>query len=89
MSLSKNEDDEIHLRTGRFGPYVQRGEVSEDVPKPPRASLPKGWHAADMDLEDAKSRKTHLLSMTYKISCRKCNKLPKKGKKCFQILLAS
>ena len=32
---------------------MQRGEVSEDVPKPPRASLPKGWPAADMDLEKA------------------------------------
>ena len=51
--LGENKGDEIHLRTGRFGPYVQRGEVSEDVPKPPRASLPKGWPAADMDLEKA------------------------------------
>ena len=51
--LGENEGDEIHLRSGRFGPYVQRGEVSEEVPKPPRASLPKGWSAADMDLEKA------------------------------------
>ena len=51
--LGENEGDEIYLRSGRFGPYVQRGEVSEEVPKPPRASLPKGWSAADMDLEKA------------------------------------
>ena len=51
--LGENEGDEIHLCSGRFGPYVQRGEVSEEVPKPPRASLPKGWSAADMDLEKA------------------------------------
>lgn len=51
--LGENEGDEIHLRSGRFGPYVQRGEVSEEVPKPPRASLPKGWSAADIDLEKA------------------------------------
>jgi DNA topoisomerase-1 len=45
--------DEIHLKTGRFGPYVQRGAVTEEVPKPPRASLPKGWRPEDMDLERA------------------------------------
>jgi DNA topoisomerase I len=27
--------------------------VTEDVPKPPRASLPKGWSASDIDLEKA------------------------------------
>jgi len=47
------EDEEITLRSGRFGPYVQRGEASEDNKKPPRASLPKGWNADDMDLEKA------------------------------------
>jgi DNA topoisomerase I len=43
----------ITLRSGRFGPYVQRGEASESVPKPPRASLPKGWSVEEMDLEKA------------------------------------
>ena len=37
------------LRSGRFGPYVQRGEATEDNKKPPRASLPKGWKAEEMD----------------------------------------
>ncbi len=42
--LGMDENGEpISLRTGRFGPYVQRGEATEEVPKPPRASLPKGW----------------------------------------------
>jgi DNA topoisomerase-1 len=45
--------EQISLRTGRFGPYVQRGEASEEVPKPPRASLPKGWAPEAMDLEKA------------------------------------
>ena len=44
---------EISLRTGRFGPYVQRGEASEEAPKPPRASLPKGWAADMLTLERA------------------------------------
>ena len=43
----------ITLRSGRFGPYVQRGDASEDVPKPPRASLPKGWAPEEIDLEAA------------------------------------
>ncbi|MDP4032762.1 MAG: type I DNA topoisomerase, partial [Pseudorhodobacter sp.] len=43
----------ISLRAGRFGPYVQRGEASEDVPKPPRASLPKGWPPESITLERA------------------------------------
>ncbi len=51
--LGHDAGDAITLRSGRFGPYVQRGEPSEDQPKPPRASLPKGWDAGDMDLEKA------------------------------------
>ena len=51
--LGEDAGDEISLRSGRFGPYVQRGEASEDNKKPPRASLPKGWSAEDMDLEKA------------------------------------
>jgi DNA topoisomerase-1 len=37
----------VFLKSGRFGPYVQLG----DGEKPKRSSLPKGWSAADMDLE--------------------------------------
>ncbi|MGC8203620.1 type I DNA topoisomerase [Aliiroseovarius sp. PTFE2010] len=48
-----DDGNEISLRSGRFGPYVQRGEVTEDNKKPDRASLPKGWSADAMDLEKA------------------------------------
>ncbi len=41
----------IHLKAGRFGPYVQKGEATTEFPKPPRASLPKGWSPESMDLE--------------------------------------
>ena len=51
--LGEDAGDEISLRSGRFGPYVQRGEATEDNKKPPRASLPKGWAPDDMDLEKA------------------------------------
>jgi DNA topoisomerase-1 len=39
----------VHLKIGRFGPYVQLGE--EDKPK--RSSLPKGWAPESIDLEQA------------------------------------
>ncbi|MEN0001787.1 MAG: type I DNA topoisomerase, partial [Pseudomonadota bacterium] len=44
-------EEEITLRTGRFGPYVQRGEGKEAK----RASLPKGdaWKPAEIDHEKA------------------------------------
>lgn len=51
--LGHDQGDEISLKTGRFGPYVQRGEATEEQPKPPRASIPKGWDPAEMDLEKA------------------------------------
>ena len=44
---------EITLRAGRFGPYVQRGEATEEAPKPPRSSLPKGWTPDTITLESA------------------------------------
>ncbi|NDV88614.1 type I DNA topoisomerase [Aurantimonas aggregata] len=42
-------EEMVTLRSGRFGPYVQRGEGKEAK----RSSLPKGWEVADMDLEKA------------------------------------
>ncbi|MEM6973289.1 MAG: type I DNA topoisomerase [Pseudomonadota bacterium] len=43
----------ITLRSGRYGAYVQRGEVSEATPKPKRASVPKGKPLESVTLEDA------------------------------------
>ncbi|MEZ5725078.1 MAG: type I DNA topoisomerase [Paracoccaceae bacterium] len=51
--LGEDAGEEISLKNGRFGLYVQRGEATEEVPKPPRASIPKGWDAAALDLERA------------------------------------
>src|SRR6056297_2756236 len=58
--LGEDQGDEIWLKTGRFGPYVQRGEPTPENKKPPRASLPKakgqflpGWSPDDMTLEKA------------------------------------
>ncbi len=43
----------VTLRTGRFGPYVQLGEATEQEKKPKRASIPRGIDAAGVDLERA------------------------------------
>jgi DNA topoisomerase-1 len=43
----------VTVRTGRFGPYVQLGEATDDGEKPKRASIPKGWDATSLDLERA------------------------------------
>ncbi|WP_320677733.1 type I DNA topoisomerase [Prochlorococcus sp. MIT 1300] len=45
--------EKIYLLFGQYGPYVQRGEVSEENPKPKRASLPKGVKPEELVLEDA------------------------------------
>jgi DNA topoisomerase-1 len=45
--------DSIYLLFGQYGPYLQRGQVSEDNPKPKRASLPKGVKPEELTLEDA------------------------------------
>jgi DNA topoisomerase I len=45
--------DQVYLLFGQYGPYVQRGQVSDETPKPKRASLPKGVKPEDLSLEDA------------------------------------
>ena len=51
--LGEDNGDQISLKNGRFGPYVQRGEATAENPKPPRASIPKGWDLASVDLDRA------------------------------------
>ena len=51
--LGEDQGDEIWLKSGRFGPYVQRGEPTPENKKPPRASLPKGWNKDEITLEKA------------------------------------
>lgn len=51
QSLGKDPHtgEEITLRSGRFGPYVQRGDGKDAK----RSSLPKGWTPATIDHEKA------------------------------------
>ena len=51
--LGEDQGDEIRVFKGRFGPYVQRGEVTEENKKPPRQSIPKDWEPEELELERA------------------------------------
>ena len=44
---------DIFVLTGKYGPYVQLGELVEGEDKPPRASLRKGQLMEDIKLEEA------------------------------------
>ncbi|EIM78197.1 DNA topoisomerase I subunit omega [Nitratireductor aquibiodomus RA22] len=49
LGKDPHTEEEITLRSGRFGPYVQRGEGKEAK----RAGLPKGWSPGSIDIEKA------------------------------------
>ncbi len=53
LGFDPDTGEEITLRMGRFGPYVQRGDTGPDGEKPKRAGIPKGIDAGDVDLEFA------------------------------------
>ena len=49
LGTDPESGEEVFLKSGRFGPYVQLGEGKE----PKRSSLPKGWEAASLTLDKA------------------------------------
>ncbi|MGJ8610367.1 MAG: type I DNA topoisomerase [Octadecabacter sp.] len=51
--LGVDDGDNIWIHKGRFGPYAQRGEVTEENKKPNRQSVPKEWPPEDVSLETA------------------------------------
>ena len=51
--LGNDGEDDIFLKSGRYGFYVQRGSQSSDGTKPPRASLPPDWPPEAIDLRRA------------------------------------
>lgn len=54
-SIGKHPEtgEQIYCLLGRFGPYLQLGEVTDDNPKPRRASIPKGTDYQNISLEEA------------------------------------
>ncbi|MEL7184597.1 MAG: DNA topoisomerase, partial [Pseudomonadota bacterium] len=51
LGVEPESGQEIWLKSGRFGPYVQLGEATEENKKPKRSSLPKSWSPEAMDYE--------------------------------------
>ncbi len=51
LGIDPDTGEEISVRSGRFGPYIQRGEGSAKEVK--RAGIPKGWDPQSMDYEKA------------------------------------
>ncbi|MFN3816064.1 type I DNA topoisomerase [Brevundimonas sp.] len=51
LGLDPETGQPVHLKIGRFGPYVET--TPPEAEKPKRSSLPKGWSPASVDLEKA------------------------------------
>ncbi len=49
LGTDPESGEQVFLKSGRFGPYVQLGEGAE----PKRSSLPKGWTPSTLTLEQA------------------------------------
>ncbi len=44
---------DVHIKNGRFGPYIQLGDTGETEDKPKRAGIPKGKTPEEMELDYA------------------------------------
>ncbi|MCC5942767.1 MAG: type I DNA topoisomerase [Balneolaceae bacterium] len=53
LGTHPEKNEPVYVLSGRFGPYVQLGEVTEENKKPKRVSLLKGMQPADVDFETA------------------------------------
>lgn len=51
LGVDPESGESVFVKTGRFGPYVQLGDAGGKDAK--RSSIPKGWNAADLTLEQA------------------------------------
>jgi DNA topoisomerase I len=53
IGLHPETGEPMYMLIGRFGPYVQLGDATDDNKKPKRTSLPKGVKAEDVDQDMA------------------------------------
>ena len=53
LGVDPETGESVYLLTGQYGPYVQRGEATDDQPKPKRASLPPGIEATSITMAEA------------------------------------
>ena len=53
LGVDPETGEPVYLLNGQYGPYVQRGDVSDDQPKPKRASLPPGIQPENLTMAEA------------------------------------
>lgn len=53
LGIDPESGEEVTVRNGCFGIYLQIGEAKSKEDKPKRASIPKGWDPETLDLERA------------------------------------
>ena len=53
MGIHPQNGEDMFVLTGRFGPYVQLGEITEENPKPRRASIPRGTEPSTLTVDQA------------------------------------
>lgn len=72
MGKDPKTKQNIYCLVGRYGAYFQLGEVTEEAPKPKRASLPKGKDPKTVTMEDA----IHALSLPRELGNHPTTKKP-------------
>ena len=53
IGVDPETGEDVYLLIGKYGPYLQRGQITDETPKPKRSSLPKGMKPEDVTLKDA------------------------------------
>ncbi len=53
VGIHPEANEPIFMMMGQYGPYVQLGQATEEVPKPKRASLPKGMQPENVTVDIA------------------------------------
>lgn len=53
LGMHPEEGLPVYVLVGPFGPYVQLGDVTEEVPKPKRSSIPANLDPQQLDLDTA------------------------------------
>ena len=72
IGVDPKSKQNIYCLVGRFGPYVQLGEIPDDDTKPRRASLPKGFDPKTLTVEKA----MELLSLPRELGMHPTTKKP-------------
>ena len=73
LGVAPETGEKVTRRMGRFGPYLQLGEVPEgSKEKPKRASIPRSFDPVDIDLDQA----LKFLSLPREVAIHPQNQLP-------------